>query len=382
MIYLDNAATSLMKPPEVIRAMAEHTARNSVNAGRGGHYFSRRGAEIISATADSLAELFNIENPERIAFTQNATLALNMAILGIGINGGHIIATSMEHNSVLRPLNTLGNFTIVQADNLGFTDPDDIRRAIRPDTVMIVSTHASNVCGSVQNINEIGRIARENDLLFLVDAAQSAGTLDIDTKAMNIDLLAFSGHKGLLGPLGTGGLYVGERAKPIPIITGGTGSNSESLVQPEFMPDMLQAGTMNTPAIAALGTAVRYIQRTGVGNIRKKELSLAKGAIDTLDRIHGVTVLGTKDLSKRNGTVAFTVDGIDSQSVAEILSDRYSIAVRGGWHCSYQAHKTLGSAKSGAVRASFGIFNNKTDVIHLCNAVNDIASLYSKTPAS
>ncbi len=374
MIYLDNAATSFYKPASVIKAMAEHTARNSVNAGRGGHVFSRRGAEIITETADSLASLFNIDSPERIAFTPNATLALNMAILGVGAGGGHIIVTSMEHNSVLRPVNLLGNYTIVQADSSGFIDPDDIKKAIKPDTVLIICTHASNVSGSIEPIAEIGKIAREYNLLFLVDAAQTAGVIDIDTEAMNIDLLAFSGHKGLLGPLGTGGLYVGKQVRLTPFITGGTGSNSESLSQPDFMPDMLHSGTMNTPAIAALGVAAEYIRKTGRENIRKKELALALETINHLESIKGVTVLGTKDPEKRNGTVAFTVDGIDSPKIAEILSEKYGIAVRGGWHCAYQAHKTLGTAKSGAVRASFGNFNRKSDVIGLTNAVKDIVS--------
>ena len=377
MIYLDNAATSLNKPACVIRAMAEHTAKNSVNAGRGGHIYSRRGAELITDTADSLAKLFNIDNPERIAFTPNATLALNMAILGVGAGGGHIIVTSMEHNSVLRPVNLLGNYTVVQADSMGFVDPDDIKKAIKPDTVLIICTHASNVCGSIEPIAEIGKIARESNLLFLVDAAQTAGVIDIDTEAMNIDLLAFSGHKGLSGPLGTGGLYVGERARLMPFITGGTGSDSESLIQPDYMPDMLQSGTLNAPAIAALGVAVRYIMKTGIESIRSKEVSLAKEAIKQLNKINGVTVLGSKDTNLRNGTVAFTVDGYDSPKVAEILSDKYHIAVRGGWHCAYQAHKTLGTAKGGAVRASFGIYNNKGDIFSLTNAVKEIAS-YNK----
>lgn len=373
MIYLDNAATSYYKPASVVRAMAEHTAKSSVNAGRGGHIFSRRGAEIITETADSLAGLFNIDNPERIAFTPNATLALNMAILGVGAGGGHIIVTSMEHNSVLRPVNLLGNYTIVHSDSKGFVDPDDIKKAIKPDTVLIICTHASNVSGSIEPIAEIGSVAREHDLLFLVDAAQTAGVIDIDVDDMKIDLLAFSGHKGLLGPLGTGGLYVGKRARLTPFITGGTGSNSESLTQPDFMPDMLHSGTMNTPAIAALGVAADYIRKTGTDNIRRKELTLAVDAINRLENVKGVTVLGAKDPERRNGSVAFTIDGIESQRVAEILSDKYGIAVRGGWHCAYQAHKSLGTAKSGAVRASFGNFNRKSDVISLANAVRSIA---------
>lgn len=373
MIYLDNAATSYRKPACVIRSMAENTAKNSVNAGRGGHIFSKRGAFITAKTADSLARLFKIDNPERIAFMPNATLALNTAIMGIAAHGGHIIVTSMEHNSVLRPVHLLGNYTVIGADSEGFVSPDDIKNAIRPDTVLIVCTHASNVSGTVEPISEIGKIARKHDIHFLVDAAQTAGVLDIDVNEMNIDLLAFSGHKGLLGPLGTGGLYVREGVHLVPFVTGGTGSNSESLVQPDFMPDMLHSGTLNTPAIAALGTAVDYIAEVGVSNIGDRERTLASDAISRLNAIKGVAVLGATDINRRNGTVAFTVNGKDSQTVAELLSDKYSIAVRGGWHCAYSAHKSLGSAEYGAVRASFGIFNTKSDVTRLTKAVSEIA---------
>ncbi len=373
MIYLDNAATTKIKPRCVINSLINNTIENSVNAGRGGHSLSQKGTSVISNTQDSLARLFNISEPERIAFTQNATLALNMAINGALANGGHVIVTSMEHNSVLRPVHRLGNYTIVNADSEGFVDPDDIKMAIKPDTVLIISTHVSNVSGSIQPVAEIGRIARENNLLFLVDAAQSAGAVKIDVAKMNIDLLAFSGHKSLLGPLGTGGLYVGERAKLMPYITGGTGSDSKSLLQPEYMPDMLHAGTLNTPAIAALGTAAEYVLRHGTKNILAAERALAKDLIGRISEIDGVNVVGSKDISRRNGTVSFTIDSLSSQTASEILSEQYGIAVRGGWHCAYTAHKTLGTAQSGTIRASFGLFNSISDSKKLAFAVKEIS---------
>ena len=373
MIYLDNSATTRKKPFGVTAALVYNSIANSINAGRGSHRYSLKGAELLTSAADSLASLFNIDEPERIAFTQNATYALNLAILGVLSDGGHAVVTSMEHNSVLRPVHRLGNYTMVWANDEGYVSPSDIEAAIKLDTRLIICTHASNVCGSIQPVREIGELARRHNVLFLVDAAQSAGILAIEVKDMNIALLAFSGHKGLMGPLGTGGLYVAKRAVLSPVITGGTGSASESLLQPDSLPDMLHAGTLNTPAIAALGKAASTIQRIGTENLLSHERTLAGELFERLDSIGGVTVQGSSDMSKRNGTVAFTIDGISSTAAAELLDREFHIAVRGGWHCAYTAHKTLGSSEYGAVRASFGRYNSMRDVTRLANAVNKIA---------
>lgn len=373
MIYLDNAATSYQKPQEVMSSFVRHTLSDSVNSGRGSHKLSLRGSMLISDAQDSLAALFNIDDPSRIAFTQNATHALNLAINGVLQNGGHAIVTSMEHNSVLRPVHRLGNYTVVTADREGFVAPDNIRKAIRPDTKLIVCTHVSNVCGSIQPIDVIGAIARDKGILFLVDAAQSAGIVDIDVKAQNIDLLAFSGHKGLMGPLGTGGLYVGERVHLLPYITGGTGSYSKSLTQPADLPDMLHAGTLNTPAIAALGTAAEYVRKYGTKRILAHERMLADKLIGKLKGINNIRILGTDDTSKRNGTVAFVLENMESQNVALELSEKYDIAVRGGWHCAYMAHETLGSHKHGAVRIGIGFYNSERDIDLAINAVKELA---------
>lgn len=378
MIYLDNAATSYHKPQQVVTSFINHTISDSVNSGRGSHKLSLRGSMLISDAADSLARLFNIDDPSRIAFTQNATHALNLAINGVLQKGGNAIVTSMEHNSVLRPVHRLGNYTIVQADGKGFVSPADIIKAIRPDTKLVICTHVSNVCGSIQPIEEIGRIARERGILFLVDAAQSAGICNIDVNEQNIDLLAFSGHKGLMGPLGTGGLYVGERASLMPYITGGTGSYSKSLMQPEELPDMLHSGTLNTPAIAALGTAADYIYRIGTERILSHEQILSGYLIKSLEDIDSVHILGSDDIKTRNGTVAFMVGSLDSQSVAHELSEHYNIAVRGGWHCAYLAHKTLGSSEKGAVRAGIGFFNTKGEIDRLVYAVKEIVKKAKK----
>lgn len=371
MLYLDNAATSCRKPVCVYRDMFLNTLYLSANAGRGGHRLSVKAAEKTAQTAQVIAELFNIENPMQIAFTQNATYALNMAIAGAAA-GEHIIVTSMEHNSVLRPSAAYCKYTSVKADSGGIVNPADIERAIRHNTKLIVCTHISNVCGSIQPIEEIGNIAKKHKIAFLVDAAQSAGTADIDVKKMNISMLAFSGHKGLMGPLGTGGLYVDEGLNITPIISGGTGSASESLAQPDFMPDMLQSGTLNTPAIAALGSGVKFILKETPSAILAHERRLALRLINEMKNIDGITVYGSDDDSKRSGTLCFNIDGKDSGEVSGILNDSYSIAVRGGWHCAYPAHKTLGTEKGGSVRVSFGYFNTDKDVSAFVDAVSKL----------
>lgn len=372
MIYLDNPATSMTKPTAVYDAMYRNTVRCSVNAGRGGHWASVRGAEGVAACQEELAELFNIENPERIAFTQNATYALNMAIGGYLGRDDHVIMTSMEHNSVLRPVHRLCSYTVVEASSRGEINPKDIEHAIRKNTRLVVTTHASNVCGTIMPVHEIGQICKKYSLPYLVDAAQTAGIIPIDVEKMNIAMLAFSGHKGLMGPLGTGGLYVREDVRLYPVIVGGTGTESQNKNQLEGMPEMLHSGTLNTPAIMALGEAVRYIKKVGMENIEEKERALAESLFERLMNIDGVDVYGLHK-GNRNGTVAFNIRGMDSQEAANILSERYGIAVRGGYHCAYMAHQTLGTEKNGAVRVGFGAFSTTGEAESLLLAVNKLA---------
>ena len=275
MIYLDNPATSMRKPQIVYDMMYKNTKNCSVNAGRGSHFASLRGAEGIVKTQEELAELFNIKTPERIAFTQNATYALNMAISGFLSPRDHVVITSMEHNSVLRPVHRLCSYTMVKADN---------ERAILKNTKLIITTHASNVCGTIMPVYEIGKICKKYSIPYLLDCAQTAGAVPIDIEVMNVSMLAFSGHKGLLGPLGTGGLYIDEKIDLAPIIVGGTGTESANRNQPKTMPDMLHSGTMNTPAIMTLADSVRYIKNIGVESIGNKEKKLAMYLIDGLLR--------------------------------------------------------------------------------------------------
>lgn len=368
MLYLDNAATTLRKPLSVYRDMLKYTCFLSANAGRGGHKYSLKAAEAVGNTAEELAELFNISDCSRIAFTPNSTLALNFAIQGTAA-GKHIVVTALDHNSVLRPAHTFCRPTIVPADRHGFVAVQDIEKALRPDTALIVCTHISNVCGSIQQVEKIGKLARRYKIPFLLDASQSAGTVDIDVKKYNISMLAFSGHKSLLGPLGTGGLYVGEDVRLKPIICGGTGSSSESLSQPDFMPDLLQSGTLNTPAIAALGAGVRFIKKHTPKAILEHERMLAQRFIENLSVMKNVTLYGTHSIFLRNGTVAFNINSIGSGEASDILGTQYNIAVRGGWHCAYPTHIALGCERGGAVRVSFGIFNTIKDVRRITDAV-------------
>ena len=372
MIYLDNPATSMKKPKIVYDMMYKNTVNYSVNAGRGGHFASIKGAEGIIKTQETLADLFGIKTPERIAFTPNATYALNMAISGFLTPRDHVIITSMEHNSVLRPVHRLCSYTIVKADREGFINPADIERAILKNTKLIITTHASNVCGSIMPVYEIGKICKKYGIPYLLDTAQTAGIIPIDVEEMNVSMLAFSGHKGLLGPLGTGGLYISKNIDLTPIIVGGTGTESANRNQPKNMPEMLHSGTMNTPAIMTLADSVKYIKSIGVKNIGVHEKKLATYLIDGLLNIDGVKIYGKRD-GDRNGTVAFNINDADSQEISDILNNDYKIATRGGYHCSYIAHETLGTEKTGAVRAGFGAFSKKEEADALLFAVSKIS---------
>lgn len=364
MIYLDNAATTAKKPFSVYKALMYGTIFESGNAGRGTHTMSVKSTEAVIEAQDEIAALFNADAPQNIAFTQNATYALNMVILGTLLSGGHAITSQTAHNSVLRPLYRLGDYTIVKSDKYCYDTPRAFREAIRENTKLIICTHASNVCGTIEPVEEICRIAHENNILCLVDAAQTAGCINIDMQNIDADFLVFSGHKGLMGPLGTGGVYVKNPLSLMPVITGGTGSKSESLIQPRFMPDMLHSGTINTPGIKALAKGVGYVRRRGADAIGLHEQSLAKKLEEKLLNMGGITVYGTDN---RIGTTAFNINGRQSGEIAQKLSEKF--ALRAGYHCAPLAHAALGTTKTGTVRASFGIFNTAREVTKLADEI-------------
>lgn len=376
MIYLDNAATTFPKPEVVYEAMLNQMKSFGANPGRSGHKLAIEAGRCIFSAREIVGRLFNINNPMQIIFTANATESLNLAIKGVLNSGDHVITTSIEHNSVMRPIKTLEaigvEHTAVQCNEKGELNPQDIETAIKPNTKLIVMTHASNVIGTLLPIEEVGRLAKEKEILFLVDAAQTAGTYDIDVVKMNIDLLALPGHKGLYGPQGTGILYIREGLSVRHFKEGGTGSKSEELIQPDIVPDRYESGTPNTPGIAGLLKGIEFILETGIENIRRHEEELTQYFIDGLKELPEVTVYGTHDAKKQASVVSINIGDEDSSEIGYILDKVFDIAVRPGLHCSPMTHKTIGSFEQGTVRFSIGYFNTKADLDKALDAIRSI----------
>ena len=376
MIYFDNAATTLRKPRCVIEAVTE--AMGSMgNSGRGVHSGALSAARTIYDTRAALAKLFGAEGPERIAFTANSTEALNMAIKGLLAPGDHVITTALEHNSVLRPLYELEDrgleLTILPADTLGNICCEDFEKEIRPTTRAIVTTHGSNLTGNLLDIEKIGSIARAHGLTYIVDASQTAGVFDIDVQRMNIDILCFTGHKGLLGPQGTGGLYVREGIEIRPLLSGGSGVQTYLRSHPPQMPTVLEAGTLNGHGIAGLGAAVKYLQETGLDTIRQKEQALMSIFYEAVRQIPGITVYGDFSTGERCAIVSLNVRDYDSGEVSDALSESYGIATRPGAHCAPLMHRALGTVDQGAVRFSFSHFNTEEEIKIAVSALQELA---------
>ena len=379
MIYLDNAATSYPKPRGMVAAMEECILKYCGNPGRSGHSMSMRTGEEVYHARRKIARLFNIEQAERLVFTKNTTEALNMGLKGVLLPGDHVITTSMEHNSVLRPLKALEKRgirqSIIRADREGFVKPSDFEKAIRPETRLIAVTAASNVTGTKMPLEEIGELARKRGILFLVDGAQGAGSMEIDVKKMNISMLAFPGHKGLLGPQGTGALYIDPELKLNHIMEGGTGTDSKSRLQPCEFPDGYEAGTINAPAIIGLGYSAEFVEKIGPEVIGKYEEELIGWLDERLDEMDFVTRYGPQ-ACRKTGISLINIRGAAAEEVTSILSSRYGIAVRGGFHCAGLAHKTIGTWDEGAVRISVGPFNTRRDMEKLTDAIREIGRRY------
>lgn len=379
MIYLDNAATSFPKPEIVYEAINRCMREYCANPGRGGHSLSMTSAKAVLKARETVGRFFNIGNPGRLCFTKNATEALNLAVKGLLKPGDHVITTSMEHNSVIRPLKTLEKgsaveLTIIRGNESGEIDVEEFGKSIKRNTRLIVSTLSSNVNGIVMPVGEIGKIAAENGIAYLVDASQGAGTIETDIKAMHIGLLAFPGHKGLMGPQGTGGLYVGEGLKLDSVMQGGTGSQSENLYQPEELPDLLESGTLNTPGIVGLGCGIGFINSVGIENVRAHKHMLVSRLMEGMDEIKGVKLYSKRDRENNSGIVAFNFNGIDSNEVSYVLDRIYGIASRAGLHCAPLAHSTLGTLKAGVVRLSVSYFNTLEEIDLTLDALREIAS--------
>lgn len=379
MIYLDNAATSFPKPERVYERMDQFLREEAANPGRSGHRLSVAAESQIVQARSLLAKFFGAKNIERIIFTLNCTDSLNIAIKGALRDGDHTITTVLEHNSVLRPLYALETAKKITVTKLhpygdGFIDPQDVKNALRKNTKLVLVTHAPNVIGTIQPIREIGRLVREAGALFLVDSAQTAGVVSIDVEEDFIDLLAFPGHKALYGPPGTGGLYVGERAKLIPWREGGTGFNSESQIHPETFPFALEGGTPNSVGIVGLKEGVEFIVAEGLEKIRSHERSLVKKLREELKQIPGLKLHGTDDVTKSVAPVSFIVEGIEPQEFSIVLDQSFHIAVRAGLHCAPLMHETLGTAPQGSIRFSPGYFNTLAEIDQAVRAVRKIQS--------
>ena len=376
MIYFDNAATTLRKPDCVIHAVAQ-AMQSFGNSGRGVHGGALSASRIIYDARAALAQLFGAESPERIAFTANSTQALNTAIKGVLRPGDHVITTALEHNSVLRPLYELANggveLTILPADSLGNIRYEDFEQEIRPNTKAIVTTHGSNLTGNLLDIAKIGAIARRHKLIYIVDASQTAGVFHIDVQKMGIDILCFTGHKGLLGPQGTGGLYVREGLEIRPLLSGGSGVQTYLRAHPPQMPTALEAGTLNGHGIAGLGAAVRHILDIGTQTVREKERELMRAFYEEVIRIPGIKVYGDFTSMDRCAIVSLNVRDYDSGEVSDALSEQYGIATRPGAHCAPLMHKALGTVEQGAVRFSFSHYNTMEEIKIAVSALRELA---------
>lgn len=377
MIYLDNAATTLRKPQPVIDAV---TAALSTlgNASRGAHSGALTASRTVYDTRVRLAALFGCPSPERVIFTCNSTEALNIALNGLFRPGDHVITTDLEHNSVLRPLYRLEDagvitLSVVPADRQGNVDYADFRRLIRPETRAIVCTHASNLTGTVLDVARIGALAHENGLLLVVDASQTAGAIPIDMTAMGIDILCFTGHKGLMGPQGTGGLCLAEGVELRPWKVGGSGILSYRREQPEALPARLEAGTLNGHGIAGLSAALEFLAETGLAAIHRHEAALTRRFYEGAKQIEGVTVYGDFSQPVRTAVVALNVRDHDSGAVSDELFRQYGIATRPGAHCAPRMHQALGTVEQGAVRFSFSWFTTEEEVDAALRALRELA---------
>ncbi|MBQ2754647.1 MAG: aminotransferase class V-fold PLP-dependent enzyme [Clostridia bacterium] len=370
MIYLDNSATTHHKPRAVVDSVCNYIKYYTSNSGRGSHKLSNYSGEMVFSCRELIATLFNIDDPSLIAFTTNTTTAINFAVHGILNKDSHVVISGMEHNSVLRPVVDIGcDYSVAKADHTGFVSAQSVENAITPGTKLIIINHASNIVGTINPIKEIGEVAKKHNIPLMVDCAQTAGVVDIDVKRDNISVLAFAGHKLLYGPTGTAGLYVSKNIKLKPIIQGGTGTMSESYLQPEIMPDMLESGTLNLVGIAGLKEGVRFVLQNGVYNLFNYE----KGLITELRRgLSGIDRIKLYGNHRSVGVLGFVVDGIDSVTMSSLLDEKFDIASRGGLHCAVLAHNSLGTTDTGLVRLSVSRFNTMEEIEKTVDAIKRI----------
>ncbi len=381
-IYFDNGATSWPKPPGVMEAMAQFSETIGANPGRSGHRRSIEAARVIYKARESMAELIGAPDPLSIVFTKNATEAINCALFGLLKPGDHVITSCLEHNSVMRPLRYLEQqgveVSFAPCSPTGELEPSDVKKMIRRNTKALAMIHASNVTGTLLPVEALAGIAREHDILLIVDAAQTAGNIPINVEKTGIDILCFTGHKSLLGPQGTGGFYIrkGVEARLQPLMRGGTGSASEYEEQPDFMPDKFESGTPNGIGLAGLAAGIRFVLDTGVAAIREKEARFARRFLDGAAGILGVTLYGPHDTREHTAIVSFNIRGVSSSDVASALDEEFNIMCRPGLQCAPSAHRTIGTFPQGTVRFSFGFFNTESEVEQGLEAVAHISKKY------
>lgn len=376
-IYLDNAATSFPKPKEVATAVYDFMVNNRTSSGRGSYKKAMQSDYIVYECRKLIGKLFNFDNPKKVVLTSNVTDSLNIAMRGILKENDHVITSSLEHNAVWRCLKTLERDINIKIDTVecskdGITNPQDIKKYIKKDTALIVFTQASNVLGTIQPIREIGAIAREHNIPFLVDSAQSAGAMKIDVKEDNIDILAFTGHKSLLGPMGTGGLIINTDIDIKPLKAGGTGGDSAYEYQPDYYPNHLETGTSNVSGIAGLREAIKFLNKEGIENIHNKEKELTKYALEKLETVKDIEIYGPKDCEKMLSVISFNIKYKRPEDVGSILDQKYDIMLRAGLHCAPTAHSVIGTKDRGTLRIGLGYFNKKEDIDKLVEALNNL----------
>jgi len=378
MIYFNNAATSWPKPDIVYQAADEFFRSSGINPGRSGTSGEQDAAQIIFETREKIADFFSIGNSAQLVFNSGSTESLNTVIKGVLEKGDHVITSKLEHNSVLRPLERLKTEKEITVDYIEFNpktaeiEYQSLKNAVKNNTKLIIISYASNVLGTVNNLQRIGEIAAAEDILFLVDAAQTAGVIPIDVDKMKIDFLAVPGHKSLFGPPGIGALYVRDHELIRPLKEGGTGTNSLSVQQPKIMPDYLEAGTLNTPGIIGLGAGIEFIQTEGLKLIHQQEMRLLKKLINGLKILPEIKIYGKKDIDNRTAVTAFNLAALSSNQLAFKLQHEYNIQLRGGLHCAPLLHKFLGTDNQGMLRLSPGYFNTEAEVDEFLNILETI----------
>jgi cysteine desulfurase family protein len=378
-VYLDNGATSYPKAPGVAESMSDYILNVGTNVGRGSYELSYKTENIVYETRELICQLFNFNKPENVIFTKNITESMNVLIKGLLKEGDHVIVSSMEHNAVMRPLNSLKDkveFTKAKCNILGELEIENVISSIKPNTKAIIMSHASNVCGTILDLEKVGQICKENNIFFIIDSAQTAGFLDIDFQKLNADAIGFTGHKSLLGPQGIGGFIVNDKMvnEMNTLIEGGTGSLSDSEIQPDYMPDKFESGTLNIPGIYGLHTSLKYLLDYGLNNIRENEIQLLDKFLEGISKINTIKPIGKRTSNGRSPVVSIDFIHNDNGLVAHELSKEYHIMTRSGLHCAPSAHKTLGTFPQGTVRFSLSHFTTLREIEYSIDCINDIVN--------